>query len=135
MVLVEMQDQGRSRNIISWVVRIVFGIMFLGAAAFKLSGNPAAVQEFNHVGFGQWFRYFTAATEVSGALLLLWPRTIAFGAVLLTAVCVGAFFAQLLKLHGDVIHTIVMTAVLGGIFWGHRGQVSAPQHASTAAMG
>jgi hypothetical protein len=42
---------------------------------------------------------------------------------MLTIVSVGAFLAQLLVLHEDIIHTIVMTLVLGAIVWTHRDQL------------
>ena len=81
------------------------------------------VDVFERVGLGQWLRYVTAVLELGGAALLLWPPTTAFGALLLTIVSVGAFLAQLLVLHEDVVHTIVMTAILGAIAWMHRNQL------------
>jgi uncharacterized membrane protein YphA (DoxX/SURF4 family) len=83
------------------------------------------VAEFDAVGLGQWFRYFTGALEITGAILLLTPRTTGFGALLLAAICVGAFFAQLFALHGDVIHTIVMAVILLAIAWTQRHQILA----------
>lgn len=108
-----------------WALKIVLGLMFAGGAIFKLSGAEAAVAEFDLVGLGQWFRYFTAASEIAGAALLVWPRTTAHGAILLAAVCVGAFMAQLQVLHGDMVHAIVLAAILGAIAWAHRDQVLA----------
>jgi hypothetical protein len=35
----------------------------------------------------------------------------------------GAFLAQLLVLHEDVIHAIVLLVVLGAIVWTHRSQL------------
>ena len=113
----------KAKTIGFWVLKIILGLMFFGGAVFKLTGAAAAVAEFDLVGLGQWFRYFTAACEITGAILLVWPRTTAYGALLLAAVCVGAFVAQLEMLHGDVIHTIVFTAILGAIAWVHRDQV------------
>ena len=81
------------------------------------------VDVFERVGFGQWFRYFTALLELGGAVLLLWPSTTALGALLLTIVSMGAFLAQLLVLHEDITHTIVMALVLGTIAWMHRDQL------------
>ena len=78
---------------------------------------------FERVGFGQWLRYFTAVLELGGAVLLLWPPSTALGALLLIIVSVGAFLAQLLVLHEDIIHTIVMTVILGAIVWVHRDQL------------
>ena len=113
----------KAKTIGFWVLKIVLGLMFVGGAIFKLTGAAAAVAEFDLVGLGQWFRYFTAACEIIGAVLLVWPRTTLYGAILLAAVCIGAFVAQWQILHGDVIHTIVFTAILGAIAWAHRDQV------------
>jgi hypothetical protein len=81
------------------------------------------IDVFERVGLGQWFRYFTALLELVGAALLLWPSTTAFGALVLTIVSAGAFLAQLLVLHEDVVHTIVMALILGAIVWTHREQL------------
>ncbi|RWX12889.1 DoxX family protein [Rhizobium leguminosarum] len=108
----------------SWALRIFLAIAFIGAGIFKLSGHPAAIEEFDQVGLGQWFRYFTAATEILGAVLLLWPRTVFHGAVLMGAVCVGAFVAQLTALHGDIIHTIVLAVIFAIIAWKWRAQLA-----------
>ena len=107
-----------------WLLKILLAALFLITGGAKLAGLPALVDVFERVGFGQWLRYFTAVMEVGGAALLLWPSTTALGALLLTVVCVGAFLAQLLVLHEDIIHTIVITLVLGAIVWTHRDQIS-----------
>ena len=112
------------RRIGSWALRIVLAAMFAGAGLFKLSGTPAVIDEFDHVGFGQGLRYLTAAMELIGAGLLLWPRTIAIGALVLMVVCGGAFVALLTRLHGDVVHAIVLAAVFAGIAWTHRVQLT-----------
>jgi hypothetical protein len=49
----------------------------------------------------------------------------AFGALILLAVDVGAFFAQLLILHQDVIHTIVIGLLLAGLVYLQRQQILA----------
>jgi fucose permease len=83
------------------------------------------VAEFDAVGLGQWFRYFTGTLEIVGAVLLLMPKTTGFGALLLAGICGGAFFAQLFALHGDIVHTIVMAIILLAIAWAQRNQMSA----------
>jgi uncharacterized membrane protein YphA (DoxX/SURF4 family) len=115
---------GQVKTIGFWVVKGVLALLFLAAATAKLVGVPQMVAEFNMVGFGQWFRYFTALMEISGAVLLLWPGRTAYGALVLACVCIGAFFAQLLAIHMDVVHTIVLTAIFLTIAYAHRGQVS-----------
>jgi uncharacterized membrane protein YphA (DoxX/SURF4 family) len=105
-----------------WGLKIILALLFLAAAGAKLAGTPMMVHEFGLVGFGQWFRYFTALTELTGAILLLWPGRTVYGAALLTCVCAGAFFAQLLAIHQDVMHTLVLGAILAAIAWSHRQQ-------------
>lgn len=113
----------RLQTIGFWPLKIVLATLFLFTGGAKLAGLPAVVDVFDRVGFGQWLRYFTALLELAGAALLLWPSTTAFGALLLTIVSMGAFLAQLLVLHEDIIHTIVLTLVLGAIVWMHRNQL------------
>lgn len=112
----------RLKTIGFWLLKILLAALFIFTGGVKLAGLPAMVDVFERVGFGQWFRYLTALLELGGAALLLWPSTTAFGALLLTIVSVGAFLARLLVLHEDIIHTIVMTLVLGAIVWSYRDQ-------------
>lgn len=116
----------RWKPIAFWVLKIVFALAFMGAGGAKLYGPPQMVAEFDTIGLGQWFRYFTAMMEIGGAILLLLPRTTFFGAAALTAVCVGAFFAQIFFLHQDWIHAVVMAAVLAAIAWSQRKQFQLP---------
>lgn len=112
----------RLKTIGFWLLKFPLAALFIFAGAAKLAELPAMVDVFERVGFGQWLRYLTALLELGGAALLIWPSTTAFGALLLTIVSVGAFLAQLLVLHEDIIHTIAMTLVLGAIVWTHRDQ-------------
>jgi putative oxidoreductase len=109
-----------------WILRILVAALFLFAAYAKLSGDKMMVEEFGKVGLGQWFRYFTAAMEVTGGITLLIPRVSAFGALILLCVDAGAFVAQLAVLHGDVIHTIVIGAALAALIYLQRDQLTRP---------
>jgi uncharacterized membrane protein YphA (DoxX/SURF4 family) len=105
------------------ILKIILAALFIAAAGAKLAGMPMMVAEFNQVGLGQWFRYVTALIEIAGAVLLLWPGRTVFGALLLTCVCIGAFFAQLLAIHQNVPHTLVFVAIFAAIAWTHRAQL------------
>jgi putative oxidoreductase len=120
-----LASRGRPKAIGFWVLKILFGLAFIAAGCAKIYGPPAMVAEFDAVGLGQWFRYFTGALELIGAILLLTPRTTAFGALLLAGICGGAFFAQFFALHGDIVHTIVMAIILLAIAWTRRDQILA----------
>jgi putative oxidoreductase len=97
MSLAATAPTSRSKVIGFWFFKIVFGLAFIAAGCAKIYGPPAMVAEFDAVGLGQWFRYFTGALEIIGAIMLL-TSTTGFGALLLAGICGGAFFAQLLAL-------------------------------------
>ena len=115
----------RLKTIGSWALKLVLAAFFLFTGGAKLTGLPAMVEVFERVGFGQWFRYLTGLLEVGGATLLLWPPTTALGALLLTIVSVGALLAQLLVLHEDVIHCIVLAVIVAAAAWTQREQLPA----------
>jgi putative oxidoreductase len=96
-----------------WILRGVIGLLFLAAAAMKLTSQAQMVAEFQTVGLGQWFRYLTGSLELVGAVALLVPRSSIVGAVILLLVDIGAFFAQIAILHMDWVHTVVIGAVIG----------------------
>jgi len=105
-----------------WVLRGLMALAFLAASTMKLSGQPMMIQEFQKVGLGQGFRIFTGAVEALGAVLLLVPRLSSVGAGLLFCVSTGAMIAQVTRLHGDVVHTLVFMAITAGLAWaGRRG--------------
>ncbi len=105
------------RNIIIWVLRILIAGLFAFASFMKLSGQPMMVQEFSVVGLGDWFRIFTGIVEIVGAAAVLYPVTTAWGALLLLCVDVGAFIAQVTRIHQDWTHTIVIGAVIASLLF------------------
>jgi uncharacterized membrane protein YphA (DoxX/SURF4 family) len=120
-------NAARLKTIGLWVLKLVLAALFLFFGGAKLAGLPAMIEVFEHVGLGQWFRYFTGLLEVGGAALLLWPATTALGALILMVVSIGAALAQLLVLHEDVIHAIVLAVPLAAIVWFHRDQLLTPR--------
>lgn len=120
MSVTSLGAPARYKTIGLWVVKIVLAALFLAAGGAKLGGMKQMVDEFNQLGLGQWFRYFTGATEAVAGILLLVPPTTAYAAAYLTLVCVGALIAQAAVLHGDVIHTIVLAVILGLVVWNDR---------------
>lgn len=105
----------RAGSIGFWLLKGFVALAFIAAALLKLSGDPKMVTEFGEIGFGQGFRYLTGVIEVLGAILLLVPRAARLGALLLLGICVGALVAQIVVLHGDLIHVFVLGALLAVI--------------------
>ena len=100
------------KNIGIWVLRIIVAGLFAFAGFMKLSGQPMMVEEFSVVGLGDWFRIFAGLVEIVGAAAVLYPVTTAWGALLLLCVDVGAFIAQVTRIHQDWVHTIVIGALI-----------------------
>jgi putative oxidoreductase len=112
----------RTQTIAIWALRAALAALFLFAAVMKLTGQPMMVQEFDAVGFGQRFRYFTGALELVGGIALLIPSLSVLGALVVLLVDVGAFFAQAFVLHMDVVHTIVIAIAIGALLYLQRAQ-------------
>lgn len=108
-----IQNYSQSMNIGIWILRVLLGLAFLFASYIKLSSRPRMIAEFDTIGFGQWFRYFTGALELIGGLAILVPRISVFGAILLLIVDLGAFVAQVTILHMGWIHCVVIAVLLG----------------------
>jgi len=100
-----------------WAFKILIALAFLTFGAFKLSGAPMMVQEFDKIGLGQWFRYFTGICEVGGAAMVLIPKTWRVGTLVVLGVSFGAFLTQAFVLHGDVVHTVVLIVLTGLMAW------------------
>lgn len=111
---------GKGANIALWVVQILLALAFLGAASAKLLGTPDMVGLYEAIGIGQWFRYVTGLLELTGAILIVIPRTKVFGAALLSMIMVGAVLTHLLILHNAPTAPAVLLLLAGIVAWGRR---------------
>ncbi len=111
-------------NIALWVTQALLALAFLGAASGKLLGKPEMVALFEAVGIGQWFRYFTGLVEITGAVLIVVPRTKFFGAALLSIVMVVAVLTHLFILHNPPTAAAVLLVLAGVVAWTRRGDVT-----------
>ena len=114
----------RGKTIALWVAKALVALLFLASGVMKLVGPTMAVEEFNQIGLGQSFRIITGLIEITGAVLLLVPRTAFYGAGLLFCVSTGALFAPATILHGDVIHTLVLMVITALLAWFSRPAVA-----------
>ena len=86
------------------------------------------VQEFAHIGLGQWFRYCTGVLEVSGAIGLLIPKVRFRAALQIAAVMVGATVANLtvLQLPALARMTAILLALALLLAWLRRAEAQLP---------
>lgn len=106
---------------ISWIAQIIVAVLLGQSLFFKFTGAPEAVQLFTALGVEPWGRLTVGMVELVTVVLLLVPRTAAFGAVMALGMMVGAIGSHLtvlgIDLQGDggalfAMAWIVMAAAL-----------------------
>ncbi len=85
----------QSKNIISWVLRIVAAVILLQTLYFKFSGHPESVELFTKLGVEPWGRIGTGIIELITGILLLLPSTVFIGAFLGIGLMAGAILSHL----------------------------------------
>jgi uncharacterized membrane protein YphA (DoxX/SURF4 family) len=113
----------RANIIATWILKILLALAFLAAAGAKLAGVPMMIQVFDQIGFGQWFRIFTAIVEIAGALGLFIPGLTAIAALWLGMTMVGAFLAHIFLLHTSPTGAIVLFVLSLTLVWLRRDQL------------
>jgi putative oxidoreductase len=114
----------RGARIALWVVKILLAAVFLAAGGAKLVGVPMLVQNFEDIGFGQWFRYLTGALEVGGGIAILVPRFSPFAAALLACVMIGAIATHIFLIGGSSAPAIILLLFCMLVAFGERGAFS-----------
>ncbi len=95
------------KNVIAWVLRLVAAVILLQTLYFKFTAHPQSVYIFSTIGMEPWGRIGTGVMELIASVLILFPRTTAWGAGLGMGLMAGAIYFHLTKLgievDGDVI--------------------------------
>lgn len=100
---------------VAWALQILGALVFFAAGGAKFAGVERMVDTFEQIGLGQWFRYVTAACEVSGAALLLTPKTALWGAMLLICVMTGAIVTHLFVIGGSFVPALILLCLMGAV--------------------
>lgn len=88
----------KAKNVLFWALRIVVAIILLQTLYFKFGAKQESVYIFTTVGMEPWGRIGSGIVELIATILLLIPRTTAFGAALAMGTMSGAIFFHLTKL-------------------------------------
>jgi putative oxidoreductase len=108
----------RSLDWLLWCVQGLLALEFAAVAWAKVSGMPEMVALFATIGVGQWFRYVTGILELTGAILIVVPRTRTIGAALLGAIMLGAIAVHLFLLHVPPTAPVVLFLLSGLVVFG-----------------
>ena len=111
---------GRPLDILLWGVQAFLALVFVSASLAKLMGNPEMVALFTAVGSEQWLRYVTGILELTGAVLIMVPKTKRMGAALLATIMLGALTAHLFILHVSPTTPAVLFLLSGFVVWRRR---------------
>jgi uncharacterized membrane protein YphA (DoxX/SURF4 family) len=107
-----------------FTLRMGLALLFVVAGLAKLSGMTAMVALFNTLGLGQWLRYLVGIIEVVGALLLFTQRLAGVGALILSAVMVGAVITQGFIIKASPLVPLAVFAMLMILVWLSRAQTA-----------
>ncbi|MFB4305247.1 DoxX family protein [Actinomadura sp. GTD37] len=112
----------RTLRKVLWVPQILLAVFLLVASGLpKLVGQADAVESFELIGWGQWFRYVTGVVEVSGAIGLLIPRLAGLAATGLIGLMAGAVTTHLLVLDPAwALMPAAFAVVFAAIAWNRR---------------
>jgi putative oxidoreductase len=113
----------RVGTLIAWLLRLAVAVAFCSIGVNKFGAHSGWIGIFDRIGFGQWFRYLTGVLQVTGAALVLIPRTSLAGILLLSCTMVGAMAAWIFRLGAPgnaVIPGVILVVLLGVGFVGLR---------------
>ena len=113
----KMETTGKVRLILTWTLRILLGITFLGIGIEKLTGTMGTIQFFDAIGWGQWFRYASGALDTAGALLVLVPRWTSLGALIITFTVGLGTVLCFTKALFNPIFPLAMTLLAATLVW------------------
>jgi len=110
------ERRARRLDAAAWILRIALAVIFVVIGFVKIPGSihPMWVRLFDRIGFGQWFRYFTALVEIVGGMLMLVPSATLVSVLLLASAMVGALLVHVFVI-GIGFQTAVVVALLSGI--------------------
>lgn len=84
-----------SKTFITWGLKLLATIIMLQTLFFKFSGAAESVYIFSTLGMEPWGRIGTGIMELIASILILIPRTTAYGALLAIGIMGGAILSHI----------------------------------------
>ena len=112
------------KSILVWVPVILASIILIYNACIKLSSNPGAIQLFTGLGLEPYGRFAIGILELTAGILLIYPATLKYGAILGTVLMLGVIAVHITKigiaLNGDYsffIMGVIAFLCCTGLIW------------------
>lgn len=104
-----------TKKVTAWIIAGLLTALFLFSAAGKLYLHPEQMEAMK---LGDW-RIIIALGEIGSALLLLFPRTTKFGALLLSSYMGGAIIIHMTAAMSIAVPSIVLVLVWAVLYLRH----------------
>lgn len=103
-----------AKNTASWAVRIVAAVILLQTLFFKFTGAAESVEIFTQLGLEPHGRILIGILELFVAILLLIPRSVAYGALLGVGIMSGAILSHITELgwEGEMLSLGLLAVVV-----------------------
>lgn len=89
-------------NLFTWGLRIIAAGILIQTLFFKFTGAEESIAIFTELGVEPFGRIFSGIIELIAAILILFPRTTVFGALIGMVVIMGAIFSHIFVLGIEV---------------------------------
>lgn len=102
-----------------WLLQVALaGYLVIFSAIPLFQGGAYNIETFDRIGFGQWFRYFTAAVETAGAIGLLIPPLSGLAALGLVGVMIGAITTELtVRAPAGAVLPAILLVLFAAVAW------------------
>jgi uncharacterized membrane protein YphA (DoxX/SURF4 family) len=107
-------------EIVLWILAALLIMVFARAGWDKFNSSSGWARAFAFWHYPVWFRLLIGGLEIAASLLLLWPRTAAYGAALIIVVMAGGMGTHVVIEHrpsgvtSELLHFIFASMVLAG---------------------
>jgi len=126
-------EHSKTCAIASWILRGVAAVILLQTLFFKFTGAKESIYIFSALGLEPWGRIGSGVAELIASFLLLYPRTVVYGAALSLAIISVALASHLTKLgitlpavddHGELFAlAVVVFLCSAGVLIMHRQEI------------
>ena len=107
-------------EIVLWLLAAMLILVFVRAGWDKFDSSSGWARAFRFWGYPVWFRVLIGVLEILGALLLLWPRSAAYGAAIIIVIMLGGMGTHVFVEHrpsrvtSELLHLVFASIVLAG---------------------
>ena len=99
-------------EVLLWVLSVMLILVFVRAGWAKFDPGSGWARAFAFWGYPVWFRLTIGVLELAAALLLLWPRTAAYGAAVIVVIMLGGMGTHVFVEHRPARATSELTQLV-----------------------